>query len=64
MLLREARAVLRRIDVLAPTALVIDDPALPAIAELRASADRLVAQLAHRGQAQERQARQAVRRQR
>lgn len=43
-LLRDARAVLRRIDVLTATALAVDDPALPAIAELRSSAERLVAQ--------------------
>jgi hypothetical protein len=61
-LLRDARAVLRRVDVLAATALAIDDPALPTIAELRSSAERLVAQLAHREQAQQRQGRQAVRR--
>jgi len=61
-LLRGARAVLRRVDVLAATALAVDDPALPAIAELRSSAERLVAQLTHREHAQQRQARQAVRR--
>jgi hypothetical protein len=61
-LLRDARAVLRRIDTLSATALAVDDPVLPAIAELRVSAERLVAQLAHREQAQQRQARQAVRR--
>ena len=61
-LLRDARAVLRRVDVLAATALAVDDPALPAIGELRSSVERLVSQLAHREQAQQRQAKQAVRR--
>ena len=62
MLLRDARAVLRKVDVLAATALAIDDPALPAIAELRAAAERLVTQLGRRGQAQQRQAREGIRR--
>jgi hypothetical protein len=42
-LLRDARAVLRRVDVLLATALAIEDPALPEIAALRDACDRLVA---------------------
>lgn len=64
MLLRDARAVLRRIDVLAATALAAEDPAVPAIAECRSAAEHLVAQLAHREQTEQRQTRQAIRRQR
>jgi hypothetical protein len=44
-LLRDARAVLRRVDVLLATALANEDPALPEIAALRGACDRLVAQL-------------------
>ena len=47
-LLRDARAVLRRVDVLLATALAIEDPALPEIAALRDACDRLVAQLGWR----------------
>jgi hypothetical protein len=61
-LLRDARSILRRIDVLAATAAAVDDPALRDIAALREAADRLVSQLAHRGQAEQRRAREAVRR--
>lgn len=61
-LLRDARAVLRRVDVLAATALAIEDPALPEIAALRDAADRLVTQLGWRVQAEQRRARDAVRR--
>ena len=62
MLLRDARAVLRRVDVLAATALAVDDPALPAIAELRAAAEHLVAQLARRQEHRQRRARAEARR--
>ncbi|MGD1053669.1 MAG: hypothetical protein ABR950_07545 [Candidatus Dormibacteria bacterium] len=62
MLLRDARAVLRRVDVLAAQALATEDPALPEIAALRDAANRLVAQLVHREQAEQRRARDAVRR--
>ncbi len=61
-LLRDARSILRRIDVLAATAAAVEDPALGDIAALRDCADRLVSQLAHRGVAQQRRARDAVRR--
>jgi hypothetical protein len=61
-LLRDARAVLRRVDVLLATALAIEDPALPEIAALRDACDRLVAQLGWRAQAEQRRARDAVRR--
>jgi hypothetical protein len=64
MLLRDARAVLRKVDVLAATALAIDDPLLPIIAELRSAAEHLVAQLARREEHQQRLTRQAVRRSR
>ena len=61
-LLRDARSVLRRIGVLMATAAALEDPALGDIAALRDGADRLVSQLAHREQAQQRRAREAVRR--
>ncbi|MBJ7594367.1 MAG: hypothetical protein JF886_05790 [Candidatus Dormibacteraeota bacterium] len=64
MLVRDARAVLRKVDVLAATALAVDDPALPAIAELRAAAEHLVAQLGRREEHQQRWARDAARRSR
>ena len=47
-LLRDARAVLRRVDGLLATALANEDPALPEIAALRDACDRLVAQLGWR----------------
>jgi hypothetical protein len=61
-LLREARAVLRRVDALAVQA--VDDPAAALIAEARTSMERCIVQLAHREQAQQRRLREAVRRQR
>lgn len=61
-MLRDARSILRRIDVLLATAAALEDPALRDIAALRDGADHLVSQLAHRGQAQQRRAREAVRR--
>ena len=61
-LLRDARAVLRRVDVLLATALAIEDPALPEIAALRDACDRLVTQLGWRAQTEQRRARNAVRR--
>lgn len=48
MLLRDARAVLRKVDVLMATAAAVDDPALREIAELRSSAEHLVTHLARR----------------
>lgn len=62
MLLRDARAVLRKVDVLAATALAVDDPSLPTIAELRSAAERLVAQLARREEHLQRRARAEGRR--
>lgn len=62
MLLRDARAVLRRIDVLMAAAAAVDDPAVNDIAALRTDAERLVAQLARREGGQQRRAREAVRR--
>jgi hypothetical protein len=47
-LLRDARAVLSRVDVLLATALANEDPALPEIAALRDACDRPVAQLGWR----------------
>jgi hypothetical protein len=61
-LLRDARAVLRRVDVLLATALAIEDPALPEIAALRDACDRLVTQFGRRAQSEQRRARDAVRR--
>ena len=62
MLLRDTRAVLRRVDVLLATALAIEDPALPEISALRDACDRLVTQLGWRAQTEQRRARNAVRR--
>ena len=62
MLLRDARAVLHRLDILASVAIAADDPAIMLIALARETVERLVTQLGHRGQVQQRQAREAVRR--
>ncbi len=62
MLLADARAVLRKLDVLAAQALATEDPTVPDIAALRGGCDRLVAQLTRREQAEQRRARDAVRR--
>lgn len=62
MLLRDARAILRRLDVIAALAIATDDPALPLIAEARDTVERLVTQLGRRGQMEKRQAREVVRR--
>ena len=62
MLLRDARAVLRRLDILASAAIAADDPAILLIAEARETVERLVTQLGRRGQMQQRRAREAVRR--
>jgi hypothetical protein len=61
-LLHDARAVLRRLDVLAAQAMATEDPALPEIAALRDGCDRLVSLLSRRAQAEKRRARDAVRR--
>jgi hypothetical protein len=62
MLLRDARAVLHRLDTLASVAIAADDPAARLIADARGTVERLVIQLGRRGQVQQRQAREAVRR--
>ena len=59
-LLSDARSVLRRVDKLAATALAVDDPALPQIAEVRSALERLVTQLARRQQAEQRQMKRAT----
>ena len=61
-LLRDARAVRRKLDTLAATALAINDPSVRDIAALRDACDRLVSRLAHREQSLQRRARDAVRR--
>ena len=61
-LLRDARAVLRKLDVLAAAAREADDPAHADIAALRDGCERLVSQLGHREQTLQRRAREAVRR--
>lgn len=61
-LLRDARAVLRRLDILATAAQVADDPAHADIAALRDGCERLVSQLGHRKQTLQRRAHDAVRR--
>ena len=62
VLLRDARAVLRKLDVLAAQAMATEDPALADIAALRDGCDRLVSQLLRRQQAEQRRARDLVRR--
>ncbi len=61
-LLRDARSVQRRVDVLAATAMAVDDPSLPVIAEVRSAAERLVMVLGRRQQTEQRSAKQAARR--
>jgi hypothetical protein len=61
MLLRDARAVLRRVDVLMAAAAAVDDPAVNDIAVLRSDTEHLVAQLARRESTQQRRARAATR---
>ena len=63
-LLGDARSVLRRVDKLAATAVAIDDPALPQIAEVRSAVERLVTQLGRRQQAGQRQMKRAAARRR
>ena len=55
MLLRDARAVLHRLDILASVAIAADDPAALLIADARGTVERLVIQLGRRGQVQQRQ---------
>lgn len=62
MLLRDARAVLRRVDVLMTTASAVDDPTVADIAALRSNTEHLVVQLARRESSQQRRARDTVRR--
>jgi hypothetical protein len=61
-LLRDARSVLRRVDTLAATAIAVDDPSLPVIAEMRGATERLVMLLGRRHQTEQRSAKQAARR--
>ena len=61
-LLRDARAVLRKLDTLTATAMAINDPSLREIAALRDACGRVVSRLAHREQSLQRRARDAVRR--
>jgi len=60
-LLRDARAVQRRLDVLAASALAMADSSLPRIAEARDAVARVVIELAYRERGEQRQAK-AVRR--
>jgi hypothetical protein len=61
-LLRDARSVQRRLDILAATALAIDDPSLPRIAEARAAVGRLVIELSYRERGEQRRAKAPSRR--
>jgi transcription initiation factor TFIIIB Brf1 subunit/transcription initiation factor TFIIB len=61
-LLRDARSVQRRLDVLLAMAMAAEDASLPRIAEARDAVERLVSELTFREQVERRQARQAVRR--
>ena len=58
-LLRDARSVQRRLETLATTALAIDDPSLPRIAEARAAVERLVFELAYRQRGDQRRVKAA-----
>jgi hypothetical protein len=55
-LLRDARSVRRRLDTLAASALAIDDPSLPLIAEAKAAVERLVLELTYRERGEQRRA--------
>ncbi|MHB8393443.1 MAG: hypothetical protein ACYDC5_02835 [Candidatus Dormibacteria bacterium] len=61
-LLRDARSVQRRLDTLAGTALAIDDPSSPRVAEARAAVARLVVELAYRQRGEQRRTKAAGRR--
>ena len=61
ILLRNARAVLRRLDTLAAQASALDNPSLPRIEEARTVITRLVSEYGHRQQAEQRRARAALR---
>ncbi len=61
-LLRDARAVQRRLDVLATAALAVDDPNLPLIAEARAAVERMVVAFSYRERNEQRRAKSAGRR--
>ncbi|MDA8331238.1 MAG: hypothetical protein M0027_08530 [Candidatus Dormibacteraeota bacterium] len=56
-LLRDARSVQRRLDTLAVSALSVDDPSLPLIAEARVVIHRLVVELTQRERGEQRRAR-------
>ncbi|MDA8332273.1 MAG: hypothetical protein M0027_13950 [Candidatus Dormibacteraeota bacterium] len=56
-LLRDARSVQRRLDTLAATALSVEDPSLPLIAEARTAVQRLVVELTYRERGEQRRAR-------
>ncbi|MDA8394962.1 MAG: hypothetical protein M0T72_06925 [Candidatus Dormibacteraeota bacterium] len=58
---RDARSVQRRLDTLVATALTIDAPSLPQIAEARDAVERLVIELTYRERGEQRRAK-AVRR--
>ncbi len=61
-LLRDARAVLRRLDALVAAARADGDPAHADIVALRDGCERLVSRLGHREQTLQRRARDVVRR--
>ncbi len=62
VLLRDARSVQRRLDTLAATALSVDDPSLPLIAEGREAVQRLVVELTYRERGKQRRAKGTGRR--
>jgi hypothetical protein len=63
-LLHDARAALRKLDVLVAQAVALDDPAAVPAGEARATVERLVRDLERREQGQQRRAREAARRSR
>lgn len=62
ILLRDARAVLRKLDTLAAQASAMNDPSVSRIAEARDLVTRLVSEYGHRQQSEQRRARAALRR--
>ena len=63
-LLRDARAALRKLDVLVAQAAALDDTAAVPAAEARVTVERLVRDLERREQTQKQRARQVARRSR
>ncbi len=61
-LLRDARSVQRRLDVLMATAMAVEDPSLARIVESRSAVERLVLELSYRQRGEQRRTRPGGRR--